>query len=83
MNFFCIQVVIFQKFTNPYDKVVEAKYVFPLDDNAAVCGFEAFIGNKHIIGRVEEKKKARKEYVDAVSKGHGAYLMEEEKPVSH
>jgi len=24
--------------------------VFPLDDNAAVCGFEAFINGKHIIG---------------------------------
>lgn len=29
---------------------IEAKYVFPLDEKAAVCGFEAFINGKHIIG---------------------------------
>ena len=34
------------------------------------------------IGEVKEKAKARKEYKEAVAKGHGAYLMEEETPVS-
>lgn len=57
------------------------KYVFPLDDNAAICGFEAFINGKRIVGRVEEKQKARVEYKEAVEKGHGAYLMEAAKPV--
>ena len=32
-------------------------------------------------GEVKEKAKARKEYKEAVAKGHGAYLMEEETPV--
>ena len=43
-----------------------------------VCGFEAFINGKHIIGSVKEKEQARKEYKEAISKGHGAYLMEEQ-----
>ena len=47
-----------------------------------VCGFEAFIDGKHIVGEVKEKEKARKEYREAVAKGDGAYLMEEEKPVN-
>ena len=34
-----------------------------------------------ITGEVKEKAKARKEYKEAVAKGHGAYLMEEETPV--
>ena len=34
------------------------------------------------LGEVKEKAKARKEYKEAVAKGHGAYLMEEETPVS-
>ena len=49
-----------------------------------MCGFEAFINGKHIVGKVKEKEQARKEYKEAISKGHGAYLMEEqeEQPVS-
>jgi len=47
---------------------------------SSVCGFEAFINGKHVIGVVKEKEKARAEYTKAISEGHGAYLMEEEKP---
>ncbi|CAJ1079037.1 protein mono-ADP-ribosyltransferase PARP4 isoform X1 [Xyrichtys novacula] len=74
------QVVIFQKYTNQSSVPIEAKYVFPLDDSAAVCGFEAFINGKHIIGQVKEKEKARKEYKEAIKKGHGAYLMDQDAP---
>ena len=48
-----------------------------------VCGFEAFINGKHIVGEVKEKEQAHKEYREAISKGHGAYLMDEETPVGH
>ena len=47
-----------------------------------MCGFEAFINGKHIIGEVKEKEQAHREYREAISKGHGAYLMDEETPVS-
>ena len=47
-----------------------------------VCGFEAFINGKHIVGQVKEKEQAHREYREAISKGHGAYLMDEETPVS-
>ncbi|XP_071818546.1 protein mono-ADP-ribosyltransferase PARP4-like isoform X4 [Apostichopus japonicus] len=72
------QVTVFQRYRNCNKTPIEAKYVFPLDDTAAVCGFEAFIGNKHIVGKVKEKEVAHREYREAVSKGHGAYLMDEE-----
>ena len=50
-----------------------------------MCGFEAFINGKHIVGKVKEKEQARQEYKEAISKGHGAYLMEEqeEQPVKN
>lgn len=51
-------------------------------DPFLVCGFEAFINGKHIVGQVKEKEQAHKEYREAISKGHGAYLMDEETPVS-
>ena len=47
-----------------------------------MCGFEAFINGKHIVGEVKEKEQAHREYREAISKGHGAYLMDEETPVS-
>uniref|UniRef100_A0A4W6G1C3 Poly [ADP-ribose] polymerase n=1 Tax=Lates calcarifer TaxID=8187 RepID=A0A4W6G1C3_LATCA len=75
-----IKVIIFQKYTNMSSVPIEAKYVFPLDDTAAVCGFEAFINGKHVVGKVKEKEKARKEYKQAIEKGHGAYLMDQDAP---
>ncbi|XP_062507413.1 protein mono-ADP-ribosyltransferase PARP4-like isoform X2 [Corticium candelabrum] len=74
------QVVVLQAYHNESTVPIEAKYVFPLDDMAAVCGFEAFINGKHIIGEVKEKEQAHKEYKEAISQGHGAYLMDEETP---
>jgi len=59
---------------------IEARYIFPLDDKAAVCGFEAFINGKHIVGEVKEKEAAHHEYREAISQGHGAYLMDQDAP---
>ena len=75
-------VVVLQAYKNNSSAPIEAKYVFPLDDMAAVCGFEAFINDKHVVGQVKEKEQAHREYREAISKGHGAYLMDEETPVS-
>ena len=47
-----------------------------------VCGFEAFSSGQYIIGEVKEKEQAHSEYREAISKGHGAYLMDEEAPLS-
>uniref|UniRef100_A0A671SR98 Poly [ADP-ribose] polymerase n=1 Tax=Sinocyclocheilus anshuiensis TaxID=1608454 RepID=A0A671SR98_9TELE len=70
----------FQPQINTHAVPIEAKYVFPLEETAAVCGFEAFINGKHVIGKVKEKEQARKEYKQAIEKGHGAYLMDQDAP---
>ncbi|KAM8819719.1 LOW QUALITY PROTEIN: protein mono-ADP-ribosyltransferase PARP4 [Eudromia elegans] len=77
---FVAEVVMFQTYTNRSSSPIEAKYVFPLDDKAAVCGFEAFINGKHIIGEVKEKTQAHREYREAISQGDGAYLMDQDAP---
>uniref|UniRef100_A0A8C3I7R8 Poly [ADP-ribose] polymerase n=1 Tax=Chrysemys picta bellii TaxID=8478 RepID=A0A8C3I7R8_CHRPI len=77
---FIAQIVVFQTYTNQNDNSIEAKYVFPLDGTAAVCGFEAFINGKHIVGKVKEKAQAHKEYREAISRGDGAYLMDQDAP---
>ncbi|XP_075054975.1 protein mono-ADP-ribosyltransferase PARP4-like isoform X2 [Mixophyes fleayi] len=74
------QVIIFQTYKNNSIFPIEAKYVFPLDSTAAVCGFEAFINGKHIVGEVKEKQEAHHEYKAAIEKGHGAYLMDQDAP---
>ncbi|KAI7809102.1 hypothetical protein IRJ41_025844, partial [Triplophysa rosa] len=79
MDLLC-QVIVFQTYTNQSVVPIEAKYVFPLEETAAVCGFEAFINGKHVIGKVKEKEQARKEYRQAIEKGHGAYLMDQDAP---
>ncbi|OXB57129.1 hypothetical protein ASZ78_006991 [Callipepla squamata] len=77
---FVAQVVMFQTYTNQNSSPIEAKYVFPLDDKAAVCGFEAFVNGTHIIGQVKEKSQAHREYREAISQGDGAYLMDQHAP---
>ncbi|MBN3308226.1 PARP4 polymerase, partial [Amia calva] len=74
------EIIIFQTYTNHSTVPIEAKYVFPLDESAAVCGFEAFINGKHLVGEVKEKEQARREYRQAIEKGHGAYLMDQDAP---
>ncbi|XP_023046089.2 protein mono-ADP-ribosyltransferase PARP4 isoform X1 [Piliocolobus tephrosceles] len=74
------QVIVFQTYTNKSHVPIEAKYIFPLDDKAAVCGFEAFINGKHIVGEIKEKEEAQREYREAVTQGHGAYLMSQDAP---
>lgn len=76
-----LQVVVFQQYFNDGSEAIETKYAFPLDEMAAVCGFEAFINGKHIIGEIKERNQAHKEYEHAIKEGHGGYLMDEEDQV--
>ena len=41
----------------------------------------AFINDKHIVAEIKPKEEARREYREAVARGDGAYLMEEDVPV--
>ena len=74
------------KYVFPLDDMAAGMCVYLIVINVIVvfvivCGFEAFINGKHIVGEVKEKEQAHKEYREAISQGHGAYLMDEETPV--
>jgi Ca-activated chloride channel family protein len=77
---YACRVVVSQRFRNDEDQPIEAVYRFPLDEGAAVCGFEAEVDGRRVVGRVEEREKAFEAYDDALSAGHGAYLLDEERP---
>ena len=70
------EVQLTQRYKNTDTNPIEAVYVFPVDDRAAISGFTARVGDKLVHGVVQKKKEAREEYDDALSSGHGAYLME-------
>ncbi len=74
------KVKIIQNFKNGEDKPIEAVYKFPLPEGGAFCGFKAIIGEKIIEGDIEEREKAFELYDEALSNGHGAMLLDEERP---
>lgn len=55
INLFILKVTVLQEYFNSSDEAIEAKFVFPLTEMAAVCGFEAYINDKHIVGQVSNK----------------------------
>ena len=76
----CARVTVTQRFVNREDNPIEAVYVFPLDEGAALCGFEAIIDGTLVVGEVKEREAAFKMYDEAMEQGHGAYLLDEERP---
>ena len=73
-------VDVTQKFHNPYSEKIEAKYVFPLPQNAAVNEFVMTIGDRRIRGIIRERKEAEKIYAEARSQGYVASLLTQERP---
>jgi hypothetical protein len=55
-----VQVDISQQYVNNESCMIEASYIFPLDERAAVCGFEAEIAGKRIVGTAKEKQQAKR-----------------------
>jgi len=53
------EVKITQKYLNQGGSVVEAFFTLPLDDNSAICEFEAELENKKIIGVVKNNRDAK------------------------
>lgn len=76
---YACRLVLSQRFRNDETQPIEAVYKFPLDEGAAVCGFEVEIDGRLVVGRVEEREKAFAAYDDALAGGHGAYLLDEER----
>src|SRR3954454_3998729 len=69
-----------QTFVNLEDRAIEAVYTFPLPESAAVCGFEVVTADRVLTGKVEEAERAVEQYENAVSEGHGAFMMEQDRP---
>jgi len=74
------RVHVRQTFANPLDRKIEAVYIFPLPQDSAVDDMVMTVGDRRIVGRVQEKKRARKTYEAARSAGQVASLLDQERP---
>ena len=68
-----------QTFENPFTQPIEAVYLFPLGDEAAVSAYEIIIGKRVIKGRIKTRQAAQEIYRRAKARGHTAGLLQQEK----
>ena len=75
-----ISADVTQRFGNPYAERIEATYVFPLPNHAAVDAMEMHIGSRVVRADVRPRGEARAAYEAAAAQGQHAALLEQERP---
>ncbi len=73
-------VDVTQQFENPFDEKIEAVYMFPLPERAAVSEFVMTIGERRIRGILREKEEAEAIYREARAQGYQASLLTQHRP---
>lgn len=74
------RVKVRQEFVNRSDSRVEAIYVFPLPDESAIDNMRMQIGEKVVVGRIEEKERAKATYQKAKNEGRKSSLLLQNRP---
>lgn len=74
------RVNVQQEFVNPARGKIEAIYVFPLPDKAAVDYMEMRVGQRTVIGEIKKRGEARTIYENARQAGYVASLLDQERP---
>jgi Ca-activated chloride channel family protein len=77
---FVAEVRVTQVFGNPAERPIEAVYVFPLPENAAVNDMTLVVGDRTIKGQIRKREEARKDYEEARAQGKTAALLDQERP---
>jgi Ca-activated chloride channel family protein len=75
-----IRARVTQIFRNPTQNWVEATYVYPLPEGAAVDTLKMVIGDRVVIGEIKERQQARAIYEQAKQNGQKAALTEQQRP---
>ncbi len=74
------RVRVRQRYRNTESKPVEAVYVFPLPSDATLTAFSMECAGRRVQGVLKEREEAFRTYDDAVTAGHGAALLDQERP---
>jgi Ca-activated chloride channel family protein len=73
-------IEVAQTFVNSFDHRIEAVYIFPLPEGAAIREMDMVIGERVIRADLREREAAREAYEEARDRGHVASLLEQERP---
>src|SRR6516164_11014934 len=73
-------VELTQGFRNPFDIPLEATYIFPLPDRAAVTAMRMEAAGRVVEGMLKERSQARADYDQAIARGQRAAIAEEDRP---
>src|SRR4051812_34713342 len=77
---FISRVSVTQHFWNPSKEKIEAVYVFPLPNNAAVDDMTLHVNDRTVKGLIKKRDEARAMYDAAKNAGHVAALLDQERP---
>src|SRR5262249_48946626 len=74
------RVTVTQEFHNPFQEKIEAVYVFPLSQSAAVDDMTMVVGDRAVKGKIKRREEARAIYEAAREAGQTASLLDQERP---
>jgi Ca-activated chloride channel family protein len=74
------RVVVRQRYKNTENTALEAIYTFPLPSSAVLVAFIMEVAGRRIDAVVKEREAAFRDYDNAISAGHGAALLDQERP---
>jgi Ca-activated chloride channel family protein len=74
------RTTVSQTFVNTLGVPLEATYIFPLPDRAAVTSFRLEVAGRIVEAVLKERGQAREEYEKALREGHRAAIAEEDRP---
>ncbi|MBI2678279.1 MAG: VWA domain-containing protein [Candidatus Koribacter versatilis] len=77
---FLARVEVTQEFVNDGNDKIEAVYVFPLPQNAAVNDMTMHVGTRLVRGTIKRREEAAAIYDKARRTGHVAALLDQERP---
>jgi Ca-activated chloride channel family protein len=77
---FLSRVKVTQEFENNFTEKIEAVYVFPLPNNAAVDDMTMKIGERTVKGKIMKREEAKEVYEAAKNNGQIASLLDQERP---
>jgi Ca-activated chloride channel homolog len=73
-------VELTQGFRNPFNVPLEATYIFPLPDRAAVTAMRMECAGHVVEAALKERSRAREDYDQAIAEGRRAAIAEEDRP---
>ncbi|HEX5205401.1 MAG TPA: VIT domain-containing protein [Actinoplanes sp.] len=74
------RTTVVTEFRNVHDTALEATYIFPLPDRAAVTAMKMTADDRTVEAELQERGAAREAYDQAVAAGKRASIAEEERP---